>query len=54
MGLVLLVVVAAPAVVVLTVIGLLLTRLGQICFFFVNTSQYSLVAVFQKIWTPQL
>jgi hypothetical protein len=27
----------------------LLTPLGQICFFFVNTSQYSLVAVLQKI-----
>jgi hypothetical protein len=30
-----------------------LTRLGQICFFLVNTSQYSLVAVFQEIWIPQ-
>ena len=27
----------------------LLTRLGQICFFFVKTSQYSLVAVFQEM-----
>jgi len=27
----------------------LLTQLGQICFFLVNTSQYTVVAVFQNI-----
>ncbi|MGZ5548921.1 MAG: hypothetical protein ACXWFZ_13335 [Nitrososphaeraceae archaeon] len=32
---------------VLEVTDGLLTRLGQICFFLVNTSQYSLIATFQ-------
>ena len=57
MGLVLVVIAAAvPATLLGVVLGIddgLMTRLGQICYFLVNTSQYSLLAVFQNIWTPQ-
>jgi hypothetical protein len=53
MGLLLLVIVVvltAAEVLLLAVIGLLLlTRLGQICFFLVKTSHYSLVEVFQDL-----
>jgi hypothetical protein len=45
----------AVAEVLALVTGLLLVDLlGQICFFFVKTSQYSFTELFQYIWVLQL